>query len=267
MIIDAHAHIYPDKIAERAVGGIEDFYNMNVDYNGTLDTLLTEGGKAGVDRFLVQSVATVPEQVLSINNFISASVQKYPDKLIGFGAMHPDFADVESEVERMISLGLRGIKLHSDFQRFNIDDGRAFPIYECAEKAGLPILFHMGDMRYDFSSPERLLRVVERFPKLKVIGAHLMGWSVWDKGAELFADSSKRFENVYTDCSSSLYAMSPGHAAELIRKIGCDRVMWGTDYPMWSAKDELERFAKLPLTDEERELILSGNARRLLGET
>lgn len=260
MIIDAHAHIFPDKIAEKAVGGIGGFYGMKVDYDGTLGTLLRESGEAGVDRFIVQSVATVPAQVTAINNFIAASVERYPDKLIGFGALHPDFEDIAGETERIISLGLKGIKLHSDFQQFNIDDERAFPIYEVAE-GRLPILFHVGDNRYDRSSPERLLRVVKRFPKLTVIGAHFAGWSMWDRGVDLFEHSG-----IYTDCSSSLYAMTPEHAAELIRKIGADRVMWGTDYPMWSAKDELERFAKLPLTDEERRLILSENALRLIGE-
>ena len=260
MIIDAHAHIFPDKIAEKAVAGIGGFYGMKIRYDGTLGTLLNEGAAAGVDRFLVQSVATVPEQVTAINDFIAKSVGNYPDKLIGFGAMHPDFADIAGETERIISLGLKGIKLHSDFQRFNIDDERAFPIYEAAE-GRLPILFHIGDNRYDFSSPERLMRVVRRFPNLTVIGAHFAGWSMWDKGAELFAGSG-----IYADCSSSLYAMSPEHAAELIRKIGVDRVMWGTDYPMWSAAEELERFDKLPLTDEERGMILGENAMRLIGE-
>ncbi len=261
MIIDAHAHIYPEKIAERAVKGIQDFYNMHVDYNGTVSELISAGEKAGVSRFIVQSVATVPEQVRSINNFIAKSVEEYPDKLIGFGALHPDYEDIRGEVSRMESLGLRGIKLHPDFQRFDLDDERAFPIYEAAEERGLPILFHIGDARQDFSAPERLLNVVKRFPGLKAIGAHLCGWSMWDRGAELFAHSG-----VYADCSSSLYAMSPEHAAELIRKIGTDRVMWGTDYPMWNAKEEIERFNRLPLTADERDNILSQNALRLLGE-
>ncbi len=261
MIIDAHAHIYPEKIAERAVHGIEQFYDMHVDYDGTVSGLLRAGEEAGVSRFLVQSVATVPEQVRSINNFIAKSVEEYPDKLIGFGALHPDFDDIRGEVARMESLGLRGIKLHPDFQRFDLDDERAFPIYEIAEERGLPILFHIGDARQDFSAPERLLNVVRKFPGLKAIGAHLCGWSMWDKGAELFAHSG-----VYADCSSSLYAMSPGHAAELIRKIGADRVFWGTDYPMWNAKEEVARFNKLPLTENERENILSRNLLRFLGE-
>ena len=146
MIINAHAHIYPDKIADRAVCGIEDFYHINVKYNGTLANLSKDGEEAGVSRFIVQSVATVPEQVNSINNFIASSVAAYPDKLIGLGTMHPDYPDITGEIERMISLGLRGIKIHNDFQHFNLDDERAFPIYEAAE-GRLPILFHMGDTR------------------------------------------------------------------------------------------------------------------------
>lgn len=268
MIIDAHAHIFPDRIAEKATAGIGGFYKgLVVQGNGTLGELLEKGAEAGVDRFIVQSVASVPAQVEPINNFISESVREYPEKLIGFGAMHPDYHDIGKEIERIISLGLRGIKLHSDFQDFAIDDERAFPIYEAAQ-GRLPILFHNGDTRSDLSSPERLLNVVKRFPKLTVIGAHFAGWSMWKKSTGLFREYLEENPEspIYTDCSSSLYAMSPEQATKLIRKFGVRRVMWGTDYPMWHAKEELARFAKLPLTDSEKEMVLGGNALRLLGE-
>lgn len=257
MIIDAHVHIYPEKIADKAIMGIENFYNMHIEYDGRVSTLLREGKKAGVDKFIVQSVATVWEQVKSINNFISESVLENPE-LIGFGTMHPDFPDIPEEVDRIISLGLKGIKLHSDFQRFAIDDEKAFPIYEAAE-GRLPILMHMGDARSDLSAPERLVKVLERFPKLTVIGAHFAGWSMWDRAEKALAGTG-----IYTDCSSSLYALSPERAAELIRKFGADKVMWGTDYPMWNYSDELQRFKKLPLTEKERNMILGENALRLL---
>ncbi len=257
MIIDAHVHIYPEKIADKAVMGIENFYNMHIEYDGRVSTLLREGKKAGVDKFIVQSVATVWEQVKSINNFISESVSENPE-LIGFGTMHPDFPNIPEEVDRIISLGLKGIKLHSDFQRFAIDDEKAFPIYEAAE-GRLPILMHMGDTKSDLSCPERLVKVIERFPKLTVIGAHFAGWSMWERAERALAGTG-----IYTDCSSSLYAMSPERAAELIRKFGADKVMWGTDYPMWNYSDELKRFEKLPLTDNERNMILGENALRLL---
>lgn len=266
MIIDAHAHIFPDKIAEKATAGISGFYDgIPVQCAATVSELLKNGTEAGVDRFIVQSVATVPEQVTSINDFISKSVREHPDRLIGFGALHPDFPDINSETDRIISLGLRGIKLHSDFQDFNIDDKRAFPIYEAAQ-GRLPVLFHVGDPRGDRSSPERLIRVAELFPRLAIIAAHLGGWTVWDDGAELFARFREKHPKsvIYADCSSSLYALTPEHAAELIRKIGAERVMWGTDFPMWNAKEELERFRGLPLTPREREMILSENALELL---
>lgn len=261
MIINAHAHIYPEKIAERAVHGIESFYSISVELDGTVSGLLADGEKAGVSRFIVQSVATVPEQVQTINNFIAQSVAENPEKFIGFGTIHPDFPDIAGEIDRLASLGLRGIKLHNDFQRFNIDDERAFPIYEAAE-GRFPILFHMGDERYDYSAPERLLRVIEKFPRLTVIGAHFAGWSLWDRAAEVLGGTG-----IYTDCSSSLYALTPEHAAEIIAKFGADRVMWGTDYPMWSCAEELERFYKIPLSEREQSLILGENALRLLGES
>lgn len=268
MIIDAHAHIFPDKIAQKASAGISEFYGgMNMDSGGTLNELLQKGSEAGVDRFIVQSVATVPDQVTAINDYISYCVDKYPDKLIGFGAMHPDFPDIQKEIERLISLGLRGIKLHSDFQNFAIDDERAFPIYEALE-GKLPILFHCGDPRSDRSSPDRLMNVMKRFPRLTVIGAHFAGWTVWEKSSELLGKYIRENPKcrIYTDCSSSLYAMSPNQAENLIRKFGADRVMWGTDYPMWNAKEELARFDKLSLTPRERELVLGKTALKLLGE-
>lgn len=261
MIIDAHAHIFPDKIAARAADGISQFYGMRVLFDGTVGSLLEINRRAGIDMALVQSVATVPEQVHNINSFIAEQVKLHPREFVGFGALHPDFPGIEAETERIISLGLKGIKLHPDFQQFNIDDEHAFPIYEAAE-GRLPILFHVGDNRYDFSSPKRLYNVMKRFPKLTIIGAHLAGWTKWDEAAELFSGGQ-----IYADLSSSLYAMTPEHAAMLIRSLGTDRVMFGTDYPMWSAVDELERFERLPLTEQERQDILYRNAVRLLGIT
>ena len=109
---------------------------------------------------------------------------------------------------------------------------------------------------------EDVRRVVQKFPKLTVIGAHFAGWSLWDRAVAVLEGTS-----IYTDCSSSLYALSPEHAAELIAKFGADRVLWGTDYPMWSSKEELERFDKIPISEEEKSLILYKNALRLLGES
>ena len=261
MIIDAHAHIFPDKIAEKAVAGIGSFYGelTMMNNSGSAETLIKTGEAAGVSKFLVQSVATVAAQVENINNFISDCVKKYPGKFIGFAAMHPDYENVEAEIERAISLGLKGVKLHPDFQEFQIDDERAMRIYEVME-GKLPLLIHMGDSRYNWSKPEMLAKVLERFPKLDVIGAHFGGWSEWDRAAEILGG-----KRLWVDTSSSLYAMTPEHARELIDAYGVERVLFGTDFPMWTAESELKMFDKIPLNEKEREMILHENAERLLG--
>jgi len=121
------------------------------------------------------------------------------------------------------------------------------------------LLVHTGDYRYEWSKPERMAKVLDDFPKLDVIGAHFGGWSVWEHAADIL--SKKR---IWVDTSSSLYALPPEKAAELIRKYGADRVLFGTDYPMWDASSELELFSKIPLNDDERELILYKNVLDLL---
>ena len=261
-IIDAHAHIFPNKIAEKAVAGIGSFYNgLEMHCAGTAEDLISSGAEAGITKFIVQSVATVPEQVESINNFISRSVKKFPDNFIGFAAMHPDYPDIKKEIDRAVSFGLRGIKLHPDFQQFCIDDPKAMKIYEAAE-GRMPILIHTGDSRYQWSKPERLAKVLEAFPKLDVIAAHFGGWSEWDSAVSVLG--GQKYGNLGTDCSSSLYAISPERAKLIIDSYGADRVLFGTDYPMWIAAEELKRFSEIPLTCREREMILHKNAENLL---
>lgn len=259
-IIDCHCHIYPEKIAARAVAGIGNFYHINMRYDGTLNTLLRVGGEAGIDRHIVFSVATKPSQTLPINQFIAAEVAAYPDRLIGLGTLHPESDDLRADLDALRSLGLRGVKLHPDVQGFRLDDSRCLEIYRmCGGK--IPVLIHTGDSRYDFSNPNRMKPVLDRYPDLTVIGAHLGGWSIWRDAVKTLAG----YPNFYVDCSSSLYALTPGEARDVIRTYGADHVLFGTDYPMWSPKEELERLYALNLDDEELDLILYGNAQRLFG--
>ena len=257
--IDAHCHIYPEKISERAVHGTDNFYGEVSVGTGTVDNLLSLGKAAGIDKFIVQSVATTPKQVQSINNFISAQVSLNPSTLIGLGTLHPDSSDLAADLEHLMSLGLHGVKLHPDIQNFKIDDYRCIKIYELCEQEGLPILMHTGDSRYDNSNPNRLLPILEIFTELTVIGAHLGGYSIWDEACEKLAGKP----NLYVDCSSSFPFISKEKALEIIKKYGADRVLYGTDYPMWSPYNEMKTFMELDLTDEERKLILSENAKKL----
>ena len=260
-VIDAHCHIYPEKIVDRAVAGTDAFYSTTAACRGVAGELLEIGDRIGIDRFVIQSVATTPKQVVSINEFIAASVATAPDRFTGLGAAHPDSPSQDEVIEQIKRLGLHGIKIHPDIQGFAIDDPRMMRVYELCEAEGLPILMHTGDYRYDFSNPNRLLPVLKAFPKLIVIGAHFGGWSVWDDASRELAD----MENLYVDCSSTFpFANNDLALGErLIHRYGAERVMFGSDFPMWSPKAELETFMKLRLTEDERRMILSENAKKV----
>ena len=259
-IINAHCHIYPEKIADKAVLGIRDFYDLDMSLNGKVDGLIKDGEKVGVTHYLVHSVATTPKQVKSINEFISESVKAHPDLFTGFGTLHPDSEDIQGDFDYLIELGLKGVKLHPDFQQFALNEDRALEIGKIVEKGNVPILIHCGDFRYNYSNPDQLKPFLDEFPNLTVIGAHFAGWSIWQEATEKLAGTP----NLYVDLSSSLYDLSPEIALELIHKYGSDRVLWGTDYPMWDSVSEMEYFNKLDLTQKERLQILYENAAKIL---
>lgn len=258
-IIDFHNHIYPDKIAKRAVQGIRDFYNLNMELNGSIDDLLNNGDKAGIHQFLVHSVATKPEQVASINNFIANECNLHPDRFIGFGAMHPDLDNIEEEIERIISMGMHGVKLHPDFQMFNIDDKKAYKIYELCQ-GRLPILIHMGDYRFDYSHPRRLVPVMNEFKELTVIAAHMGGWSLWKEAEEYMMQC-----DCYMDTSSTFEFLPRSEIRRLITKYGADRIVFGSDFPMWKAQDEMHYLDSIGLTEDELDKIYYKTAESILG--
>ncbi len=260
MIIDAHCHIYPDAIASRAVAGIGNFYNMPLLYDGTLATLNAAHAANGVTHAVIFSVATKPSQTAGINRFIAENVAASEGRFVGLGTVHPESDNLKGDIENIIALGLRGVKLHPDIQRFKMDDYRCLKIYELCE-GRLPVLLHCGDHRFDFSNPNRLRPILEIFTELDVIGAHFGGWTVWQEAEDMLSE----FKNFSVDTSSSLYALSPEKATEIVRKFGADRVMFATDFPMWDIGEELGRFDRLSLTEEERDAVLWRNAARRFG--
>jgi len=257
-IIDFHTHIYPEKIAAKAVSSVAEFYGIDICKDGTADTLLECGRQGGIGRFVVFTAAIIPEKVQAINDYIASACREHPE-FTGFGTLHPDMKNPEDEIERIINLGLRGIKFHPDMQRFNIDDEKAMKIYAVIE-GRLPVIFHTGDYRYSFSHPARLARTLDNFPKLCVIAAHFGGWSLFDIAYDCFKN---RF--CYFDISSSLPLIGYRRASELIRSYGSERFLFGSDYPMWDPADCVKDFMNIDLSDNERELVLWKNAQTLLG--
>lgn len=254
---DTHAHIYPGKIAEKATASVGEFYHTGMLNVGLPHVLAQQGGKAGIDRFLVCSVATKVAQVRSINEFIQRKCGEYP-QFVGLAAWHQDVEDIEGEMDDLQRRGLRGIKLHPDFQKFYIDDPRMLPVYREADRRGLPILFHTGDSRTDFSSPRRLMNVLEKLPDFTCIAAHLGGYTEWEEARNVL-----RGTNVYVDTSSSLFALTRDQALRSIRHFGVERTLFGTDFPMWDPAEELDRFFSLGLSQEDTRKILYDNFSRL----
>ncbi len=255
-VIDAHCHTYPEKIAEKAAHGTDAFYGTVAAHRGTPEELLSLDER--IDLFLVESVATTPKQVRSINEFLAATAASSP-RLRALGALHPDSPDQEGDFQHLLELGLLGVKLHPDIQRFAVDDPRCLTIYELCGKAGVPVLLHTGDKRYDFSNPNRLLPVLRAYPHVTFIGAHFGGYSVWEDAVPLLAGTP----NLYVDLCSSMEWITPEQTRSYIRAYGADRVMFGTDYPMWDPETCLNDVLALGLPREELELILHQNARRL----
>lgn len=257
-IIDFHTHIYPHKIAEKAVASVGDFYNLEMQGEGTVENLLKLGKKHNISNYVVHSVAVTPHHVQTINDYISSECEKYSE-FYGFGTMHAGYEDKIGEVQRLTNLGLKGIKIHPDTQEFDMDDKRMFELYDYLQQEDIPLLIHCGDYRYDYSHPRRLKNILKLFPKLTAIGAHFGGWSMHDLAYEYLHD-----ENCYLDTSSSFCMTGLKRAKELIQMYGAERMVFGTDFPMWNVAEELDRFLSLGLKDEEYELILHKNAEQIL---
>lgn len=260
-VIDAHCHIYPPRIAAAAVRGTDRFYDLHSVYNGTTADLLARSAAAGLDHVIVQSVATTPHQVQSINEFIAAEVAASDGRMTGLGTLHPDSRDMAGDIAHLRELGLRGVKLHPDIQEFKIDDYRCLKIYELCEREGLPILLHTGDSRFDYSNPNRLLPVMKIYTGLTVVGAHLGGWSVWDEAVDTLVD----LPNLYVDTCSCSAFMDRQKMCDIILAYGTDRVLFGTDYPMWPMENEIDALLSLRLSEEDNRKILAENAEKVFG--
>ncbi len=258
-VVDSHSHIYPEKIAQKAVANTDLFYNSNSCCLGTSEDLIKNMTDSGIDISVVESVATTPAQVNSINKFISLEVEKSSGRFIGLGTLHPDSQNIKEDILQLKELGLKGVKLHPDIQKFKIDDYRCLKIFEICEKENIPVLMHTGDSRYDFSNPNRLIPILNIYTNLTIIGAHFGGYTIWEKASKELCG----IKNFFVDCSSSFFALSDEKIIEIIKRYGADKVLFGSDYPMWSPKAELERFLSLPLSESEKELILSKNAKSI----
>lgn len=259
-IVDMHAHVYPEKIAAKATGSVGDFYHIPMEAEvGTVGRLLEMRDRTPITHNVVCSVAVKPQTVTSINDFIAGACSAN-DTLVGLAAMHQDFEDMEGELDRAKAAGLVGVKLHPDTQGVDMDDPRLMRLYEACEARDLPLLIHCGDYRYDYSHPRRLKRILHEFPRLRICAAHFGGWSLYDLALEFLED-----ERCFLDVSSSMRYLGLRRSRELIEDYGRDRLLFGSDFPMWDPGAEHERFRALGFSEADYERMSWRNAEAWLG--
>jgi hypothetical protein len=266
MIIDCHTHAFSEKIAERAVEQLRQYYRIPTAFGGALPDLLEQARLARLDGLILLVAATKPEQVKPAHDWIlSLREDAFPPELqvARFGTYHVDDPHWLAEVNRLRAAGIRGIKLHPEFQDMDLADPRLYPFFE--EIAGeFVLMVHVGDPRVSAdnrSTPAKVATILRDFPSLTIIAAHLGGYCFWEQAYEALAG-----QNVYLDTSSALPYIDPALLRRLIDRHGADRLLLGSDYPLNSpaqALDFIDRY--LPwLTDAQKAAVCGENCSRLL---
>lgn len=258
-IIDAHTHIYPEKIAQKVKLFLQESFNKKMADLPVISNLFKHMDAASISKSVVAAVASRPEQVVAINNWLFSIKD---ERIIPFASMHPNFENFKEEIKR-IKDNAFGIKIQSEFQKFYIDEESAFPMYEEIQKQGIAVLFHCGielsSPGETRSCPARMLRVLEKFPGMKVIGAHMGGYLMWDKALEVLAGTHIRF-----DTSDSVREMKKELLDAYFKKHGFDKIFYASDFPLALPEKETDFIKTLDIADENKEKIFSGNIKNFL---
>ncbi len=256
---DIHTHIFPAKIADKAVTFLENYYHHRWPGGGDTADLLAGMDDAKVSGALIFSCATKPEQVIPANDFLAAAQHDHPGRFYAFGTLHPDYKDPADEIRRIKDLGLIGIKIHPDFQHIYIDEPKMMRIYELVGDE-LPLMIHMGDRRTDFSSPWRLAKVLDAMPEIRVIAAHFGGYSEWDDVRRHLVG-----RDVWFDTSSTFWELPAESARQIALEHGTDKLLFGSDYPACMPKQAIADVLTMKLSENDNEKIFYRNAEQLLG--
>ncbi len=263
MIIDFHTHIFPDGFADRAMSALSSNANVGYAAPATLNGLISAMDECGADRSVVLNVATKESQHEAVLRFAANTDS---ERVICFGSVLPGSLSALEYVWKISDEGLRGIKLHPALQRIYADDEKCFPVYDLARALNLTVVFHVG---FDYSfphelnaSPGSIINIARNFPGLKIVAAHLGGLKMAEEVFETLAGKA----DIYLDTA---YCADPWIGIDMMNKIirrhGAEKVLFGSDYPWHLPSMGIALIRSLDLPEEEKDMILGGNAARLLG--
>ena len=261
LIIDFHAHAFPDALAERAMPALEEEGNIKAALDGKVSSLLRSMDAAGIRASVVASIATRPSQFEPILRW---SGEIASERIIPFPSVHPDDPQLVAHVHRIREAGFRGLKLHPYYQDFDLDEARLRPLFAAAQDCGLLVLCHTGfDLafaRVRRCDPVRVLRVLDAFPGLRFVASHLGAWEDWDEVEHHLAGRP-----ILMDVSFAIEGIGAARARELILRHPPEYVLFGTDSPWAGQQTTVEEVRRLGLGAERERLLFGANAARLLG--
>jgi len=260
-IIDVHTHTFPDKVALNCVPQMAETAGIKEAIDGRSCSLLDSMDCAGIDCSWLQPVATNPVQVDKINLHTE---KLRSERLIPFGAVHPDYEDLPGLIRDLSKRGFPGVKIHPEYQKINPNDKRWFPLYETLIEEKMIALFHAGrDIGIPTlnSTPCDFVELHDRFPEMITILAHMGGFDQWKEVAEYIAG-----RDLYLDTSYSLGHFPDEDFIALVKQHGVQRILFGTDSPWADQKTDMDYLQSLSFSEDELKDILGGNAERLMIE-
>jgi len=262
MIIDFHTHAFPDTIAAKAIPSLEKAGNISAHTAGTIDSLLASMDLAGIDRSIIYSIATKPEQFEAILNW---SHQISNERLIPLPSIHPDDPHCVERVYTVKQEGFIGIKMHPYYQNYFLNEERLTPFYEALSDTGLILVIHCGyDIAYPrirCADPAGVLTLHNRFPKLRLISTHFGGWDIWDEVEEILIG-----KEIYMEISFALHYLKEEQIVRMLNNHPPDYLLFGSDSPWIDQTEYITKLKALPISNKLLDRILGKNATRLLQE-
>jgi hypothetical protein len=277
MIIDFHTHIFPRDIRENREKRFPAEPAFKLLYQSAKSRLIGAADlidamdKNRVDQSVVFGFPWKNSAVFKPHNdYIMEMVQKYPDRLIGFGCFEPCGKDAVSEADRCITAGVSGIG-ELAFYHNGIDESaldRLAPIMELCAGRDLPVLIHTNEpVGHDYHGKTpitmaQIYRLIKRFPGNKIVLAH------WGGGIFFFGllkkEVKESFKNVYFDTAASPYLYDSKIYQIAGNIIGVDKILFGSDYPLLPPPRYFSEMAQAGLTKIQLGKISGENARQLL---